>query len=598
MYIRYTGEFMNNILKDKKLRKKLTITGLLLVLPLIVLGALQVQNLVKRAAGSNEVGMRFTPSSGVLTPGQQITVKVAMHKLALRTINVSGAQAVIDVSSKFVIDSADCEAPFNGLPFTKINGQSVTIMCAIATTANPVPVNSSDLVFAQLNLTVLNSAGEGNAEIGFTSTRVTEAGIPGQAPDVSTAGTGATFSISSSGEITPTQPDTGDVTLSFSPSSVNLPPASNVKIMADSGGKFIAFVRAVITFDNSKVNLNSEITTNPQLSTIVEKTGRVNANQLGRANIVIAAAPTDSQPSGVFELASFSLTNISTTADSTQMSFDISDMQIVDGTGQELSIGSSVLSIIINGSNVTPSPGGEFEIPIGEKDQLVIDIGGEGPTPTGGLPTDVPGNVPQITFSAVLAHTQSNPDMYFRLRVKDELYFLDNPGVVLNPSCTTPGPGDKDFYIPMRAQGTIYKPVPSINIPVPSGVNVADVTADGWVILNGVSQNRYYSLLLKAPLFRGSEMAEHVFLKGGQKPEQVFSWINNPLEPGDLPNPNNQMLQDCTVNSIDISLIVARIGSTNTPDLSVGDVNFDNIVNGNDVSKVVNTLSTKPDDDL
>ena len=74
--------------------------------------------------------------------------------------------------------------------------------------------------------------------------------------------------------------------------------------------------------------------------------------------------------------------------------------------------------------------------------------------------------------------------------------------------------------------------------------------------------------------------------------------VNNPLEPGDLPNPNDNLLQDCTVNSVDISLMVSRIGSTGGADLQVADVNFDGSVNGNDISKVVNTLSTKPDDDL
>ena len=228
---------------------------------------------------------------------------------------------------------------------------------------------------------------------------------------------------------------------------------------------------------------------------------------------------------------------------------------------------------------------------------MVVDIG-QGPTPTGAQPTDVPGNIPQITFSSQLAHTQNNPDLFFRLRVKDELFFLDNPNTVLSPTCQNPSQGEKDFYIPMRAQGTIYKPVSSISVIPPSGVNIANVTADGWVILDGISENRYYSFILKAPKFRGTQVEEHVYLRGGQRTDQVYSWINNPLEPGDLPNPNNQLLQDCTVNSIDISLLISTLGSINQADLDVADVNFDLIVNGNDIAKVVNTLSTKPDDDL
>jgi hypothetical protein len=58
------------------------------------------------------------------------------------------------------------------------------------------------------------------------------------------------------------------------------------------------------------------------------------------------------------------------------------------------------------------------------------------------------------------------------------------------------------------------------------------------------------------------------------------------------------MSQDCTVNSVDLSMLISRIGSIDAGNLAVADVNFDGIVNGNDVSKVVNTLSTKPDDDI
>ncbi|OGG02135.1 hypothetical protein A2W14_02730 [Candidatus Gottesmanbacteria bacterium RBG_16_37_8] len=588
--------------------KKLILVILLaLVLPLLVLAARQIQDTRKRAAGSNEVGMRFSPASGTFTAGEQVRVKVVMHKLATRTINVSGVQAVLNVSDKFNIDSVQCEAPFNALPFVRINGQSVTLMCAIASVANPVAVTSADLPFASLNLTVADAAVDGPAPIAFSSTRATEAGIAGQAPDVSTAGTTGDYNIGGGG-ISPTLPDgvtvtppvTGDVVLSFSPGTVVVPPSKPVKIMAQVGSNNIAFTRTVITFDQAKINLGSEISTNPNLSTIVEKTSMATANSQGKAIIVVATAPTDSKPTGSFELASFTLSGISTQAnDTASINFETTDMQFVEGAGQQLTIGVIPLGVTVNGQDIsiTPPTGNDFEVPIGTKDVINVDIA-QGPTPTGAQPTDVPGNIPQITFSAVLSHSQNNPDLYFRLRVKDELFFLDNPNIILSPSCNVPSAGDKDYYIPMRAVGTIYKPVSSIGIPPPSGVNVANVTADGWVILDGVNENRYYSLILKAPKFRGSQMVDHVFLRGGQRTDQIYSWVNNPLEPGDLPNPNNQMLQDCTVNSIDISLMIARIGNTGTNEIEVADVNFDGIVNGNDISKVVNTLSTKPDDDL
>lgn len=561
----------------KNNKQLLLIVLLALALPLLVIAAMQIQELRKHAAGTNEVAVKLSPASGNFSSGQTMTIKMTLSNTAQRTINISGAQAVLSVDGKFTINSATCLSPFNGLPFTKINGTSVTVMCAIGTGSTPIAVTSAEVPFAQLSLTVAGSAANGAAPIAFTSTRATEAGIAGQAPDVSTGGEAGSYTIGS-----------GDVNLSFLPTQINLPPEATVKIMANAPSKNVAFTRTIVTFDASKVKLASEITTNPNLSTIVEKTTMAAANTQGKAVIVVAAGPTDSKPTGSFEVASFQISPVNLQVQgSATMDFLTSDMQYVDGSGGNLGIGTTALNISLNSQNTTPPVGGEFEIPVGSKDEIIVNIGD-----TNG------GNNPQITFSAALAHTANNPDMYFRLRVKDELYFVDNPNANLNPSCNTAGEGEKDFHIPMSAVNGVYRPVPSINIPPPSGVTAANVTPDGWIILSGISPNRYNNFVLKAPKFRASKTAEHILLQTGQNTAQNFTWENNPLEPGDLPNPNNTDQQDCTVNSIDLSLIVNRIGSTVQSDLNVGDVNFDGIVNGNDVAKVVNTLSTKPDDDL
>jgi hypothetical protein len=255
------------------------------------------------------------------------------------------------------------------------------------------------------------------------------------------------------------------------------------------------------------------------------------------------------------------------------------ESQYVDTTQNNLPVGSSSLFVNIHGQNVTQAPG-EFEIPIGNKERITVNIGGGG-------------SGPKIKFSASLLNTQNNPDMYFRLRVKDELYFQDNPNANFTPMCETPNEAEKDFYVPMRATGNVYSPVSSIQATAPGAV--AQVSADGYVSLDGVSPDRFYALFLKAPKFRGGMMIEHVQLTSGQN--QPFDFSASPLEPGDLPDPNNSLKQDCTVNSVDLSLIVSSIGSTVPSDLQISDVNFDGIVNGNDVAKVVNTLSTKPDDD-
>src|SRR3989338_8396103 len=109
---------MNNWAKNKKL---LLILLLVLVVPLLVIVVRQIQELRGRVAGSGEVGLRFFPGSGTFNPGQAVTLKIALYRLANRAINISGAEAVVNVSDKFSINSVNCEPHFNILPFTRIN---------------------------------------------------------------------------------------------------------------------------------------------------------------------------------------------------------------------------------------------------------------------------------------------------------------------------------------------------------------------------------------------------------------------------------------------------------------------------------------------
>lgn len=574
-----------------KVNSRLVILAfLLLALPLAILLAVTPTKVQKRAEGSKEVSLKFVPSSGSYNRGSPLSLKMAIYNLTTRQIVASGVQSVINVANEFTIDSVTCEAPFNGLPFVRIDAQRVTVMCAIAAGATPVNLTAGETNFATLNLTVKDTAVDGTtAAIAFSSTRVTEAGVPGQAPDVSTAGEAASYTIGGQGgpTETPTPPPTGQVGIVFSPSTAFLPPDTNFKIMADSGSQSVAFGRIVFTFDPTKIQLTDEIGVPSQIFRIVEKTSKINANSLGKAVIVLGVDPSATAPTGQFEFASFTMTSISGLAnDSTGIDFDTNDIQIVDGNALELAFVVSSATLTLGGV------GDEHTVSIGQKDTLVINIGGGG-TPTISPP---PGDLPQITFQASLAHTQNNPDLYFRLRVKDELFFLNNPTTV-SSSCNLPGSGEWDFYVPMTATGGIYRPVPSISLPAPNGVKIAWVTADGWVVLEGVSPNKYYNFVLKGPKTRGSRMAEHVLLQKGQATNQSFFWDSLPLEPGDLPDPNKSGIQDCTVNAIDLSLIESRIGATGQTDIDISDVNYDGIVNGNDVSKVVNTLSTKPDDD-
>jgi hypothetical protein len=185
--------------------------------------------------------------------------------------------------------------------------------------------------------------------------------------------------------------------------------------------------------------------------------------------------------------------------------------------------------------------------------------------------------------------------MYLKLRVKDELAFTSGG---TDPTCTNPGSGGKDFLVPVKSSDGIYSPSSNISASPPSGIPVVSVSADGWITLGGMSAGKYYSFILKAEKTRGELVVEHIQLTTGTPANQDFDWTATPLEPGDLPDPNKSEKQDCAVNVVDLSLITSRIGATGSDELKIADVNYDSVVNGNDVSKVVNTLSTKPDDDL
>ena len=149
---------------------------------------------------------------------------------------------------------------------------------------------------------------------------------------------------------------TNSVSVSFAPSALNLPPAGNAKIMLDSGTNKVAFARVVFNFDKNKIKLTGEISTNPGLSTVVQKSTLADANSTGKAVIVIAASPTDIAPSGNFELASFSVDAVSADIGASQLDFILQDMQIIESTGTLLNPDVTGLGINQPAGTVSPSP--------------------------------------------------------------------------------------------------------------------------------------------------------------------------------------------------------------------------------------------------
>lgn len=235
---------------------------------------------------------------------------------------------------------------------------------------------------------------------------------------------------------------------------------------------------------------------------------------------------------------------------------------------------------------VTPPSGRDkYVIDVGTKQWLSINIG--------------PAITPQIRFKAKIARVFNTPDMYFKLRVKDDLAFTTNGNQSSTDTCNNPSAGTTDYYIPVKADSNgVYTAVPQNNATAPVDKKIASVSSDGWVFLDGIAPGKYYSLYLKGPKTVGSRMVAHVILQPNQNAQvQDFDWIVTPLQAGDLPDSNNNGQQDCTVNSVDMSLIQSLLGKTDKANLDIADVNYDGVVQGSDLASVVITLSSKPDDD-
>lgn len=165
----------------------------------------------------------------------------------------------------------------------------------------------------------------------------------------------------------------------FDPGDIILTTATPVKIMANFPAKNVAFARVVFTFDTSKVQLASEITTS-NLSTIVEKSPMNQINTSGRGVFVIASAPTDIVPTGNFELASFSIIPATgATNNPTTINFETADMQLVDKSGTVIAFNAGNLAI-----NSQAVPTGGIIPSLTNTPELTLT------PPVGGLPIDIP----------------------------------------------------------------------------------------------------------------------------------------------------------------------------------------------------------------
>ncbi|OGG23451.1 hypothetical protein A3E42_00190 [Candidatus Gottesmanbacteria bacterium RIFCSPHIGHO2_12_FULL_40_13] len=324
-----------------KYRRLLLIIAIFVVLFLFLLklNSTKKREIDKIEEGSREVAVQLNPREGEKVIGESFEVMISLSKRTDRDIKISGAQAELLASDGLKFDSAECLEPFNGLPYVKINGRIITLVCSISIDSEAVIISDDDINFGRVNLTAAGGGKASQESLSFNRVRVTESGIEGKAPDLSLLGGKALFVIN----------NTDIINFYFEPSEVINPHNVRIKIIADSNDKNVAFIKTVVKFDPSKIKLEGEIETSTYFSTVVKKPGIDEINKSGIAAFVIASSPTDSQPSGVFEVANFPISTIpDENGYDTGIDFAVSEMQIVSGDVKELAVISEDAIVSIN----------------------------------------------------------------------------------------------------------------------------------------------------------------------------------------------------------------------------------------------------------
>jgi hypothetical protein len=152
-----------------------------------------------------------------------------------------------------------------------------------------------------------------------------------------------------------------NATVSFSPSTMNMPPNTSPGVVVNSGSAQIAFARVDISFDTTKVNLSNEINVTGPLKAVIGKTAMATANSTGKIAVVVAlcngidipCSPSPTAPSGTFELFKLPLTSVTGQTTSTSLTYDVSTMQLVDTNQANVTLSTTNGTINLNPVSAT-----------------------------------------------------------------------------------------------------------------------------------------------------------------------------------------------------------------------------------------------------
>lgn len=353
-----------------------------------------------------------------------------------------------------------------------------------------------------------------------------------------------------------------------------------------SASQKVNYFKTTVVFSNTYLNMPAGVyvdTSMSGLAKVFRVDGPTAANQTGKIVIELGANTPGTGPTtgGVLTIARITFRGITKTP--SPQSITIDQSQIVDNEVRVIPYTTQATSY-----SITDETNGNNLIDIGDKQSLTIHVSGGGDKDT-----------PFVKFK-VKVLSENAPLIKARLKVVDLVKWARKASVT--DSCYKPVEGEY-FFEDISLEKVVGEDDQNIYQPIPASkyfVNGQEktVTDDGWVGLYGVTPGKRLMLSVKGEKHRDMQMTDQIELQEGKVDSQAFDWTANYLEVGDLHDPNNADRQDCTVNSIDISLVISRLNKDSDTDLFIADLNYDGVINGNDISQIVHTLSAKPDDDL
>ena len=337
-----------------------------------------------------------------------------------------------------------------------------------------------------------------------------------------------------------------DASLLLSPTSINLTKeeTTQIDISLNSPATEISAIDISISIDPTVAEI-TQISEDPNSKFTDVLIKDIQADS---ARLVLAAKTLiTSLPSGEFKIATVTLKGI----DTGETNLTVKPNEIIGENGIETDVRLNVNTAntdvsVTEDTAPTPTPT---------------------PTPAPGEPTPTPiPDTPQITFDfGFIGLLETQPDLKVLLTVSNE---LDNPKT------------QKEYSVQTSSNGNfIYSPS---NPPLS---------------LNEIAPGDGKTILLKGPKHLRKKMIDRTTLKEGLN--NKFNWTTKSLnlDPGDLPNPNDNLKQDGVVNAIDVALLKSRLFSRDPDDLAVADLNYDGIVNNFDLGLLITTLSTRYDDE-